>query len=111
MGLVLQVTNKYDGSTVQAFHVVDVVNVRVADNVAQLYGRVFASHEAYLAGREPLDNFSVVFEDFKGLVSKQASAIEADAYAWLRTLPEFAGATERPHNKTAPAAVEDLGRA
>lgn len=95
MGLERQLQSKYDGSTVQAFYVIDLISLNLFENKGQVYGRVFASDAAFTAGRTPLDNFSVIFYDLKQLMAKLPSEIESNAYAWLKDQPEFVGAVEK----------------
>jgi hypothetical protein len=96
MGLEINILNKYDGKTVPAFHVIDLINIRLVDNLIQVFGRVFVSEEAFKSGLAPLDNFSFIFPDLRELMKAHPSAVEADAYAWLKSLPQFAGAIDKP---------------
>lgn len=95
MGLGLNIQNKYDGQPVQAFHIIDLVNINFLEKKAQIFGRIFASDEAFLSNRTPLDNFSFVFYDLAALLVLLPSTIEKDAYGWLKSLPEFVGAIDK----------------
>jgi hypothetical protein len=95
MGLEKNTESKFDGRVVPAFYLIDLINIMVVDNMAQIFGRIFASGAAYSAGRPHLDNFSFVFYDLRTLLTSFPSNIEADAYAWLKSLPELSGAIDK----------------
>ena len=95
MGLELPVRNKFDGNTVSAFHVIDLINVNLPGDTVQIYGRVFVSQAAFQSSLEPIDTFSYTIPKFKTVIKTLPSTVETDAYAWLKSLPQFTGAIDK----------------
>lgn len=103
MGLEKSVVNKFDGQTVVAYHQIDLIKINLQGDSVDLYGRVFVSLAAFQAGREHLETFARTIPKFRELIKTLPSTIESDAYAWLKSLPDFVGATDKT-----PSAAKDV---
>lgn len=96
MGLEKQKDNRFDGQRVNAFTVIDFVSVNVLEDFVNVQGRTFVSQAAYRARREPIDRVNRVFHGVQSLLQALPSDVLTVAHEWLKTHPDFSGATTIP---------------